>query len=66
MGLLRQKIRSIRMMKNDGKLVIVTRNADKINLTFVVYSHIIGGVVMIQARCQQRRHLLNIFMEVPR
>ena len=52
--------------ENDEKLVIVTSEEDKISLTFVVYSHIIGIVVMIQARCQQRRHLLNIFMEVPR
>ncbi len=52
--------------ENDEKLVNVTTEEDKISLTFVVYSHIIGGVVMIQARCQQRRHLLNIFMEVPR
>ena len=33
--------------ENDEKLVIVTSKADKINLTFVVYSHIIGDVVMI-------------------
>ena len=52
--------------ENDEKLVIVTSEEDKISLTFVVYSHIIGNVVMIQARCQQRRHLLNIFMEVPK